>query len=116
MASVLALPDMHRIGQVSLGDNLDPDIDAFLERYPFLLPLLREALPPLMKILGETTFLSITVETDPEVDDWAYLVVAVLTTLPVEEAQAKLDAFDATWWLKHLPRAQGKLLFTLEFV
>jgi hypothetical protein len=116
MASVLALPDMPRIGQVSVGDTFDPDVDAFLERYPFLLPMLKEAVDPLMKIFGETTFLSVTVEADPEVDDWDYLVVAVLTTLPAEEAQAKLDTFGTTWWLEHLPRAQGKLLFTLEFV
>ena len=116
MASVLALPEMDSVGQVSPRENLDPAIDAFLKRYPFLLPVLKEALDPLRKTFGETATLSVAVETDPEVEDWEYLVVAVRTTLPAEEAQTQLDAFDASWWLEHLPRAQGKLLFTLEFV
>jgi hypothetical protein len=56
------------------------------------------------------------VEADPEVEDWECLVIAIRTPLPAADAQALLDAFGTTWWLEHLPQAQGKLLFTLEFV
>lgn len=55
-------------------------------------------------------------ETDPEVAGWTELVVAVETTLPVDEADRRLEGFDTTWWLANLPRAQGKLFFTLDFV
>jgi hypothetical protein len=97
-------------------EDFGPEVDAFLTRYPFLVPLLRESVDPLRKIFGDQGMLSLTVETDPEVEDWEYLVVAVRTTLSADEAQAQLDAFDADWWLNKLPHAQGKLLFTLEFV
>ena len=43
-------------------------------------------------------------------------MVLVETALDVEEAATRLDTFETTWWLDHLPRAQGKLFFTLEFV
>src|SRR5712691_4503259 len=97
-------------------EDFDPDVDAFLTRYPFVVSLLRECIDPLWEIFGDQTTLSVTVEADPEVEDWEYLVIAVRTTLPADEAQARLDAFDAVWWLDALPRAQGKVLFTLEFV
>jgi len=97
-------------------EDFDPEVDAFLKRYPFLLPLLKESVDQLRAHFGETTTLSVMVETDPEVEDWEYLVIAVRTTLPADQAQAQLDAFGAAWWLDKLPCAQGELLFTLEFV
>lgn len=78
--------------------------------------MLKESADPVRKIFGDQTILSVTVENDPEVEDWQYLVIAFRTTLPVDQAQAQLDAFGAAWWLDALPRAQGKVLFTLEFV
>jgi hypothetical protein len=36
--------------------------------------------------------------------------------LPADAADRRLEAFDTTWWLANLPRAQGKLFFTLAFV
>jgi hypothetical protein len=56
------------------------------------------------------------VETDPEVGDWEELRVTVETTLPVDEADRRLEAFATAWWLAQLPRAQAKLFFTLSFV
>ena len=107
---------MARAGPTSPVEDFDPEVDAFLTRYPFLVLLLKESVGPLWEIFGDPTTLSVTVETDPEVEDWEYLVIAVRTTLPADQAQAQLDAFGAAWWLDTLPRAQGKLLFTLEFV
>ena len=95
----------------------DPDaIKAFLARYPFLAPLLTEALPPLEEAFGEDTPFVVAVDSDPEVPGWDELVVLVATALDVEEAAHRLDTFETSWWLDHLPRAQGKLFFTLEFV
>jgi len=91
-------------------------VGAFLARYPFLVPLLTEALGPLGEACGTDTPLVVAVETDPEVAGWEELRVDVETTLPVDEADRCLEVFDTTWWLAHLPRAQGKLFFTLAFV
>jgi hypothetical protein len=95
----------------------DPDtVEAFLARYPFLAPLLTEALTPLGEAFGEDTPLVVAVEIDPEVPGWEELVVLVETALDVEEAARRLETFETTWWLDHLPQAHGKLFFTLEFV
>jgi hypothetical protein len=110
---------------LSLGDTPataryvtdEPDaVAAFLGRYPFLVPLLTEALGPLEQAFGPDTPLVVAVDTDPEVAGWDELRVDVTTTLPVDEADRRLEAFTTTWWLAHLPRAQGKLFFTLAFV
>ena len=91
-------------------------VEAFLARYPFLAPLLTEALTPLEAAFGEDTPLVVAVDIDPEVPGWEELVVLVETPLDVEEAARRLEAFETTWWLDHLPQAHGKLFFTLEFV
>jgi hypothetical protein len=95
----------------------EPDaVAAFLARYPFLTSLLTEALGPLRMAFGPDTPFVVAVDIDPEVPGWEELRVDVETTLPVEEADQRLEAFDTAWWLEHLPRAQGKLFFTLAFV
>ena len=71
-------------------------------------------LPLVAHLLG--LGLVVAVETDPEVPGWEELVVLVETPLDVEEAARRLEAFETTWWLDHLPQAHGKLFFTLEFV
>ena len=94
-----------------------PDtVNAFLARHPFLVPVSTDALGPLEDAFGAETPLVVAVETDPEVAGWEELRVDVETTLPVDEADRRLEVFDTTWWLANLPRAQGKLFFTLAFV
>jgi hypothetical protein len=95
----------------------DPEaVSAFLTRHPFLVPVLTDALGPLADAFSADTPLVVSVETDPEVAGWEELVVTVQTTLPVEEADRRLEVFDTMWWLANLPRAQEKLSFTLAFV
>lgn len=114
MTAVLALGETP---QTARYVTHDPEaVGAFLARYPFLVPLLTEALGPLGEAFGTDTPLVVAVETDPEVAGWEDLRVDVETTLPVDEADRRLEVFDTTWWLAHLPRAQGKLFFTLAFV
>lgn len=91
-------------------------VAAFLARYPFLLPLLTEALGPLREAFGPETPLVVAVDIDPEVAGWEELRVDVETALPVDEADRRLEAFDTVWWLDNLPRAEDKLFFTLAFV
>jgi len=114
MTAVLALGETP---QTARYVTHDPEaVGAFLARHPFLVPVLIEALGPLGEAFGDNTPLVVAVETDPESPDWEELVVTVPTTLPVDEADRRLEAFDTTWWLAQLPRAQGKLFFTLDFV
>jgi len=105
------LPQMARYG------THDPEaVEAFLVRYPFLIPLLTEALAPLEASFGADTPFVVALERDPEVAGWEDLRVDVETTLPVEAADRRLEAFATAWWLEQLPRAEGKLFFTLAFV
>ena len=114
MTAVLALGETP---QTARYVTHDPEaVSAFLARYPFLVLVLTDALGPLGDAFGAETPLVVAVETDPEVAGWDELVVAVETTLPVDEADRRLEVFDTTWWLANLPRAQGKLFFTLAFV
>lgn len=114
MPAVLALGETQCTAQYVTHD---PEaVGAFLTRHPFLVPVLTEALGPLGDAFGTDTPLVVAVETDPEVAGWEELRVAVETTLPVDEADRRLEAFATTWWLANLPRAQGQLFFTLAFV
>lgn len=129
MAAVLELPEIPKLYESHLAavdrkseaerplseDDLDEVWD-FLDHHLFLVPVLKEALVFLSDIFGEKGQGSIFVETDPEVEDWEYLVVAIHTQLPANQAEVQLKTFDETWWLENLPRARDKLLFTLEFV
>lgn len=114
MTAVLTVGDPPMIAQYL---TREPDaVTAFLARYPFLQPLLTDALGPLRAAFGPEPSFMIAVDIDPEVVGWEELRVDVETTLPVDEADQCLEVFDTAWWLEHLPRAQGKLFFTLAFV
>ena len=114
MTAVLALGETPETARYLTDDPAA--VEAFLVRYPFLVPLLTEALGPLGDTFGSDTPLVVAVERDPEVADWQELRVTVETTLPVDEADRRLEAFTTTWWLAQLPRAQEKLFFTLSCV
>lgn len=114
MTAVLVLGEMP---QTARYVTHDPDaVEAFLAAYPFLVPLLTEALDPLEEAFGPETPFVVALERDPEVAGWEELRVDVETPLPVDEADRRLETFRTTWWLAQLPRAQGKLFFTLAFV
>ena len=114
MTAVLALGETP---QTARYVTHDPEaVEAFLACYPFLIPLLTDALGPLGEAFGPDTPFVVALERDPEVAGWEELRVDVETTLPVEAADRRLEAFSTTWWLGQFPRAQGKLFFTLAFV
>jgi hypothetical protein len=114
MTAVLALGETP---QTARYGTHDPEaVEAFLVRYPFLIPVLTDALGPLEAAFGPETPFIVALDRDPEVAGWEELRVDVETTLPADEADRRLEAFDTSWWLAHLPEAQGKLFFTLAFV
>jgi hypothetical protein len=109
-----SLSSVTRTEQTPPVEDFSPEVGAFLDRYLFLAPLLKESVDPVREIFGAQLLVSLTVGTDPEVTDGEYLVIGFRTMLPTDQAQEQLDAFEAAWWLKNGPRAKGKLRFKLE--
>ncbi|MEG4088038.1 peptidase [Microcoleus sp. Pol12B4] len=50
--------------------------------------------------LFPTERLGLEVKTDPEIANWRSLWIAIYTKLEVEEAVAKLNILDDSWWLE----------------
>ena len=111
MATISARPEVDNSGPASPADRTQ--LKAFLQRHPMVHQLLREAEAPLRAAFGSEVTVVLTVETDPEIRGWDYVVARIHTPVPLEHAQACLDAFDAAWWLAQTPRAQDALLFDL---
>ena len=114
MATIPALTVLDETGPAAPAEGAT--LKAFLQRHPVVYQLLREAEAPLRAIFGADVTLALTVESDPEIPGWTYLVASIETTLPGEQAQACLATFDASWWLAQTPRAQDALVFDLAVV
>jgi hypothetical protein len=111
MATIPALTALDEAGASTPAERTT--LKAFLQRHPVVHQLLMEAEAPLRAAFGADVTLTLTVETDPESPGWDYLVASIQTPWPVEQAQACLAAFDATWWLAQTPRAQDAFVFDL---
>lgn len=81
-----------------------------------LLELLSEGIRHLHNAFPESRGFVLTLEVDPELPDWEYLVVSIKTSLTVEEANARLNAFTNSWLFDHVAQIGDKLLFDLEYV
>ena len=91
-------------------------IAAFLAKHDArLLELLNEGIRHLREAFSESRSFKIVLEADREVPGWEYLVVLVKTSLPAEEAHARLNAFADAWLLDHMAQVDGTLLFDLEY-
>jgi hypothetical protein len=86
----------------------------FLERYPFLVPLLIEAYRNIQRCFP-LSLVYLTVISDPEEFGTDQLTAFIATNLEPERAIDALNNFDKTWWLKAVKRTQGKFCVTLEF-
>lgn len=81
----------------------------FLERYPFLIPLLLEARPVIAHHFGTRTPVVLDVSYDPEDDDLTRLVATIVTNRPWEETRHLEERFRRDWWFANLHRADGRL-------
>ncbi|HID61453.1 MAG TPA: hypothetical protein EYP49_01715 [Anaerolineae bacterium] len=90
------------------------EVLGFLEKYPFLAPLLLEAYDRI-RIYFPDSPLFLEVVTEPEANDDYQLVVSVAIVLDPDEALESLEQFDEDWWLDALDRAQGMLCIDVEF-
>lgn len=90
-------------------------VAAFLAKHDArLLELLNEGIQHLRKVFPESRGFKIGLEADREVPGWEYLAVSVKTSLPAEEAHARLNAFAEAWLLDHMAQIDGALVFDLE--
>lgn len=86
----------------------------FLSDHAFLVPLLVAAFDVTTLYFAPLT-LALEVIADPESMDDRQLVLFVVLHLTPAEAFAKLERFDAEWWLDAMDEAQGRLCISLEF-
>ncbi|MDY6804908.1 MAG: hypothetical protein SXA11_14025 [Cyanobacteriota bacterium] len=100
LKQLYALPEPERVWQ-------------FLEKHPFLVPLLLEA-PTEIKHHFPADSLSLEMAIDPEStseDDELFLLI--VTNIEAEEAVEKMWNLDEKWWLKASRKSQNKLEISL---
>ena len=87
----------------------------FLQTHPHLIEVILEAYPYLVKYFGPNPQVMLEVVGDPEAEGLEELFAYILTSLPVDEALARLDKLDQEWFLDQLDRIGGQFNFNLEF-
>jgi len=92
------------------------EVSRFLERHPFLVPLLLEAYSEMRNYFGLYPQVFLEVVSDPEVQGLVELFGYIVTRLTPEEAGRRLHRFDRDWFLNQLPRVKGLLNFDVEFL
>jgi predicted HTH domain antitoxin len=120
-APVTALPGL--LGKNAEASELkelyvlrDAHVHSFLQAHPHLTGFLHEAFPYLQKHFGPSPRVELEVIRDPEIGTAGELIAYILTSLSVEEAQARLDRLDDEWLLDALDRVDGLLNVHLEFI
>ena len=92
------------------------EVSRFIERHPFLVPILSEAYSRIEHYFGLYPQVSLEVVSDPEVQGLVELFGYIVTRLTPEEAGERLQGFDRGWFLNQLPRVKGLLNFDVEFL
>lgn len=84
----------------------------FLEKYPFLVPILLEGYEPTRKYFPDAP-LFLSVITDPEAaskdDDMLWVYIERPLDLDTEKAIDTLEQLDDDWWIDAEERGQGKI-------
>ena len=106
---------LRRLGEFYSFRDMPP-VRRFLCAHPQLIDVLLEAHTYLEKHFGPGPLVTLEVVSDPEAADWDQLFAYILTSLPVDEAQARLDRLDEEWFLGQLDRTGDLFNFNLEFV
>lgn len=88
----------------------------FLKRHQALVPLLPEVAQQLSRYFDEQALPRLELVPDYEGDGEPELFVIVTTSLPIDEALARLRRFDDEWWLRAMDRAHGKLSVDFETI
>ncbi len=91
-------------------------VSQFLEKFPFLAPLLVEAYSKFGNYFGPHPRVFLEIVTDPEAPDDHELFALIYTNLAPDEALDRLDRFDREWWLDASHKAQGRICVDVEFL
>lgn len=94
------------------------EVKRILQRYPFLSPVLAEALERIPRYFPGSP-LSLWILSDPERDtgdDTDEIVLSIETSLEAPEAMARRERLADEWWLDELPATKGRLSIDVEFV
>jgi len=87
----------------------------FLDRRPFLAPLLFDAYGKIRNYFPSSrVFLEVVA--DSETVNSEQLVVFISTSLSADEAFVRLKRLDKDWWLGALGSAHGELCINVEFM
>jgi hypothetical protein len=92
------------------------EVSRFIERHPFLVPVLVEAYSKIENYFGFYPQIFLEVVNDPEVQGLVELFGYIVTRLSPEEAGKRLRRFDQDWFLNQLPQVKGLLNFDVEFL
>ncbi len=91
-------------------------VNAFIEKYPELGDFLKESHRRLRRFFGAEPSFVLEVVRDPEASAPSdFLFVNIRTTLPVDDAMARLDQFDEEWYLDQVDTFGDLVNFNLEF-
>jgi hypothetical protein len=87
----------------------------FLEKYPFLVPLLSEAPEKINQYFpGDSLVLESVIDPESESSDDGKLVLLIITEMDDDLSIDHLGQLDYFWWLKVARNSQGKLFIDLE--
>jgi hypothetical protein len=92
----------------------EKQILTFLEQNPYLVNLLLEGYAFIRPYFPDSR-ISLELNRDPDAEENDELVVFVSTTLEVDDALRRLEAFEELWWLRNIHRGHMKLGFDLVF-
>ena len=90
------------------------EILQFLDKYPFLIPVLLEA-PEKIHHYFPDSQLFLEVVPDAEIIDWIHLILSILITLDPDEAVKRLNQLDSDWELHNPYEVRSKFFTTLEY-
>jgi hypothetical protein len=106
---------LHQLEEIySLRDAAT--VRRFLHTCPQLVEVLLEAHGYLQEYFGPDPQVVLEVVSDPEAESVDELFAYILTSLPADEALARLDRLDEEWFLDQLDRVDGLFNFNLEFL
>ncbi|MGH8060006.1 MAG: hypothetical protein ACREOH_22685 [Candidatus Entotheonellia bacterium] len=92
-----------------------PEVFAFLQRHPNLIPLLIETAQVIPHYFGQVTPIALDIATDPEAEDDQQLVAWIQTDLEPIKAIARLTEFDTAWWLAASHASHDQLCIHVEY-
>ncbi len=91
-------------------------VEEFLATHPNVQQYLLDAREPLYQAFGkDIDQVSVVATTNPEMMDGEFLVCRIQTTLPAEQALARLHTFDESWDLENSHRVEGRVIFNVTF-